>query len=323
MTNRNTRRPRRTLGGAVASAVVALAVVLTVSVSSPAGAAAPTYRVGDTASGYAAWLANPLANPPGVNVWSCRPSAAHPRPVILLPGTTARVNQSFSALGPILADQGYCVYGLNYGDSLLSTLSLNRIGATGDIPTAARQLAGFVTTVLGSTGASKVDIVGWSQGGMKYLGGAAKVDRLVGLSPSNHGTTLFGLLSFVGAAETAAGFPLLSAIGCAACDQQTAGSPFLTALNAGGDTVPGVTYTVIETKYDDVVTPYVSEFLTGGTPGQVTNILLQNQCSTDFTDHLGIPYDTNALQDVVNALGPATANFQPVCGLALPLIGSG
>ena len=49
--------------------------------------------------------------------------------------------------------------------------------------------------MLGATGAAKVDIIGHSQGGMmpryyvKNLGGAAKVDDLIGLSPSNHGTT--------------------------------------------------------------------------------------------------------------------------------------
>ncbi len=43
-------------------------------------------------------------------------------------------------------------------------------------------------------------MVGHSQGGMmpryymKFLGGAAKVNKLVGLVPSNHGTSLSGLV---------------------------------------------------------------------------------------------------------------------------------
>ena len=59
----------------------------------------------------------------------------------------------------------------------------------------------FVNQVLAATGAHKVDIVGHSQGGMmpryyiKNLGGASKVNTLVGLAPSNHGTTLEGLFT--------------------------------------------------------------------------------------------------------------------------------
>jgi hypothetical protein len=52
------------------------------------------------------------------------------------------------------------------------------------------------------------------------------------------------------------------------------------------------------------------------------NITLQDQCPADGTDHLGIAYDTVALQDVVNALGPAKPGFEPDCGLTLPLIGT-
>ena len=52
-----------------------------------------------------------------------------------------------------------------------------------------------VTKTIDSTGAAKVSLVGHSQGGLmpryfiKYLGGAGIVDDLVGLAPSNHGTT--------------------------------------------------------------------------------------------------------------------------------------
>src|ERR1039457_4654286 len=75
--------------------------------------------------------------------------------------------------------------------------------AMGAIPKSAGQLSTFVNHVLSVTGASKVDLVGWSQGGMmpRYyinnLGGAAKVNMLVGFAPSNYGTTLGGLQGLV------------------------------------------------------------------------------------------------------------------------------
>jgi hypothetical protein len=47
-----------------------------------------------------------------------------------------------------------------------------------------------------------------------------------------------------------------------------------------------------------------SAFLTGP---NVTDILLQNQCPSDTVEHVGIAYDKAALQDVFNALDPATA----------------
>ena len=88
---------------------------------------------------------------------------------------------------------------------------------------------------------------------------------------------------------------------CPACVQQEAGSAFLDSLNAGGDTVAGVSYTVIESRNDEVVTPYTSAFLSGAS---VTNITLQNQCLLDFSDHLAVIYDQIALHDVLNALDP-------------------
>jgi triacylglycerol esterase/lipase EstA (alpha/beta hydrolase family) len=246
---------------------------------------------------------SPTASPPGANDWSCKPSAAHPRPVVLVHGTFADMSNSWQAISPLLKNNGYCVFALNYGD-------YNGSGAIGvygvdDISTSAGELNAFVDKVLAATGAAEVDLVGHSQGGMmpryylKYLGGAAEVRALVGLSPSNHGTTLDGLFIlsnfFPGANQFTGAL-------CPACEQQRIDSAFITDLNSGGETVPGVEYTVIQTRYDQVVTPYTSAFLSGS---NVKNILLQNQCILDLGDHLSMPYDHIAGADVLTALDPA------------------
>jgi triacylglycerol esterase/lipase EstA (alpha/beta hydrolase family) len=315
---------RATIGLAACVAATTLTLGATAAVAPPASAQAP-YPVGNAATGYQAELDAPNSSPPGVNVAGCQPSAAHPYPVILLPGTLYTVAETWQALGPILANAGYCVYGLNYGQTTLTTLTGGRVSSIGPIEDSALQLAAFVDQVRGETGAAQVDLVGWSQGGMLprwYMtrdGGAPAVHELVGLAPSNHGTTLDGLFALINS-DTALGLPATTTlIGCTACTEQEAGSPFINALNTNGDGVPGVKLVSIETTHDEVVTPYQSAFLDA--PGAV-NITLQDQCPADGADHLGIPYDTAVLQDVVNVLGPDTPGFEPVCGLTLPLIGT-
>lgn len=109
---------------------------------------------------------------------------------------------SWQALSPLLVNQGYCVFALNYGS--YDGSGLVGVDATGPIETSAAQLSGFVDRVLSATGAGQVDLVGHSQGGMmpryylKFLGGAAKVHTLVGPAPSNHGTTRDGLFTLAG-----------------------------------------------------------------------------------------------------------------------------
>jgi triacylglycerol esterase/lipase EstA (alpha/beta hydrolase family) len=279
--------------------VLLLSLVVLAAVAAPARADLPVIWNG--IYGYA--HTHPTASPPGANDWSCKPTAAHPQPVVLVHGTFADMSNSWQAISPLLKNNGYCVFALNYGD-------YNGSGAIGvygvdDIPTSANELSAFVDKVRAATGAAEVDVVGHSQGGMmpryylKYLGGAAKVRALVGLSPSNHGTTLNGLFIlsnfFPGANQFTGAL-------CPACEQQRAGSAFITNLNAGGETVPGVDYTVIQTRYDTVVTPYTSAFLAGA---NVKNILLQNQCILDLGDHLSMPYDHIVGADVLTALDPA------------------
>ncbi len=262
---------------------------------------------------------SPTVSPPGANNWSCKPTAAHPYPVVLVHGTLANMDDNWQAASPILANHGYCVFAFNYGGASPA----DDFQGTGDIATSAGQLASFVTEVLAATGASKVDIVGHSQGGMmpryyiNFLGGAAKVDNLVALAPSNYGTTLDGLTALGQTLGLLAPVNSLLSTTCEACVEQEEGSSFLATLNAD-PTVPGVSYTVIETKDDEVVTPYTNAFLPAGP--NVTNITLQKQCSLDESDHLEIANDPVAMADMLNALDPA----QPVrvpCLLVLPVFG--
>ncbi|MBO0805288.1 MAG: alpha/beta fold hydrolase [Nocardiopsaceae bacterium] len=278
----------------------------------------PVVYSGASAAAYAA--AHPGTSPAGSNDWSCKPSAAHPYPVVLVHGTIENMTYNWYTLSPLLADEGYCVFALNYGQEPGIHVGLPGAaepGGVGPIPASARQLKGFINKVLAATGASKVDIVGHSQGGMmpryylKFLGGASKVDKLVALAPSNHGTTADGIAQLPG------GTQLLTAALGQSVRQQIAGSAFLRKLNAGGDTVPGPAYTVIETAYDEVVTPYTSAFLSGP---HVTNILLQDQCAADGDDHLAISFDAIAMRDVLNALDPSHA-VAPGCHPTLPLNG--
>jgi triacylglycerol esterase/lipase EstA (alpha/beta hydrolase family) len=258
----------------------------------------------------AGWAASEVREtPPGSNDWSCRPNAAHPRPVVLVPGLSGSAGRDYQAGSPLLANNGYCVFAFDFSEDGFESNEDSAVG-----------LSAFVDRVLAATGASQVDLVGHSQGGMmpryylKFLGGAPKVHALVGISPVNHGTTLFGVGTLLQQNQTSS-----SAVAgeCPACSEDVAGSDFMQKLNAGGDTVPGVDYTVIGTRYEEIITPYRSQFLVGSS---VTNILLQDQCPTDYVDHLASIYDSVALHDMLNALDPSHAT-RPKCTVVLPGVG--
>ena len=298
---------------------VALAVALLAVPAAPA-AAAPHYQVGNLGTAVGNFLFRPDAVA-GANNWSCRPNARHPYPVVLVPATGVNLGSNWVALAPMLADAGYCVYSFNYG---MTALSFGRIGGLGDIAASAQTMAGFVNRVLVATHAAKVDVVGHSQGGMmpnyylKFLGGASKVGIFVGLAPSNHGTTLSGIVT-LGGQLGILGFAngLIHTFGLPGLSEQEVGSSFQTHLFAGGDTVPGPKYVVVETDHDEVVTPYTNAFLNGP---NVQDILLQHQCPGDPVGHVGIFLDGPALQEVMNALGADSPTFEPACtGYGLPV----
>ena len=311
---------RRPGGLAGLSAVIAGTALALVAGSMPAQASSLPMQGEAQAFLNSTLIWNYTAAPAGANR-PCTPSASHPYPVILTEGTFASMYNSFGAISPDLVNNGYCVYAFNYGQ----TIPLSGLYAMGDIATSAAQLSTEVNNVLRQTGASKVDIVGWSQGGMmpRYyidnLGGASKVNVLAGFAPSNYGTNLDGVVNLVTDFGALGVTSALLSVTCKACVQQIQGSSFLASLNQS-PTVPGVKYVVIETADDDVVTPYTNAFLP--VAANVQDITLQTQCPQDASDHISIPYDSNALQDMINVLGPDAANFQPSCAAVGPIIGN-
>ncbi len=246
-----------------------------------------------------------VLDPPGANDWSCKPTRRHPRPVVLVHGTFGDREHLLEALSYRLSQEGYCVFSLGYG---------NR--ATGPIQDSARQLARYVARVRTATGAAKVSLVGHSQGGLmpryyiKSLGGWRYVDDLVGIAPSNHGTTTLDSSMFGPTQGTA--------YDCVACQQQVAGSSFLRALNAGDETPRAVDYTNIVTTHDEVVVPFTSGYLERGRDtAQLTNVAVQDTCPADPSDHVLLPMSPTTYAWVSDALahdGPANPRKAVGCG---------
>jgi hypothetical protein len=80
-------------------------------------------------------------------------------------------------------------------------------------------------------------------------------------------------------------------------------------LNAGGDTVPGVRYTTVGSRVDEVIQPFGNIGLRG--PG-AHNIVLQDRCPVDFTGHFHMVYDPYVVQLLFEILDPEHAP-EPVC----------
>ena len=246
--------------------------------------------------------------PPGANIWTCRPSAAHPRPVVLVHGLLANMTDNWQTMSPLLANNGYCVYALTYGTNADPTSPLAQFGGLKRMQESAVQLSAFVNRVLKSTGAHKVDIVGHSEGAtmpdyyIEYLGGAAKVAHYVGVSGVKHGTTLHGVATFSsGYATLFPGAPDPMSGFCDSCQQFVVGSDYIKKIEARAPAA-GVVYTNLSTRYDELVSPYTSSFLKGP---NVTNIDMQARCSLDFSDHLSIISSPITGRFILNAFDPA------------------
>ena len=258
---------------------------------------------------------------------SCQLSDEHPRPVVLVHGTWANADVTWDKLAPALRSQGICVFTITYGKHKRGSLqNLFDLVGGDSIRSSARTLATFVDDVRRQTGARQVDIVGHSQGAlvarqyMKYDGGTDPSDprrnavhTLVSLAGTNHGTS-FNRNQFIGAVAEMLGVPVVRlaslAVGPSYVEQMI-GSPFLTALNAGGDTRPGVRYVAIGTRNDTMVTPPERTFLVAGPGATVRNVWVQDGCPSATVDHMQITSDPRAMWLVSDALDPGYGRTHP------------
>lgn len=163
------------------------------------------------------------------------------------------------------------------------------------------------------TSGRKVDILGWSQGGMSmrwslrfWPDTRSMVDDVMGFAGSNHGTRL---ASVKGCAQ----------IGCrAALFHQAFDSEFIRALNSGAETFAGVDYTNVYSRFDEVVMPNggpdnCSSCLTTG-EGDIANVQTQELCPLDVSDHVLIGISPATYAIIVDALthdGPADISRIP------------
>lgn len=126
--------------------------------------------------------------------------------------------------------------------------------------TTAQEISSRVNQLLAATGATRVDVVTHSMGGLssryyaKNLGGDAKIDAWVSLGGPNHGTSTANTCFST------------------ACTEMRIGSSFLTALNSGDET-PGLPrYGTWWSGCDEIINPDDSVLLSGATNTQTACI---------------------------------------------------
>lgn len=302
---------------ALATAVSAAAVAAVVAATAaPAGAQpAPAEYPFSYRAGIRAQAADPGSAPPGANDPTCR---SERNPVVLLHGFVSNSTLTWQALSPLLRDHGYCVFTFDYGRADFS----GTLGGITPVEPRATEFARFVDEVLADSGADEIDLIGHSEGGtmpfhfLTRLGGADKVDRYIGIAPLYRGTSQWGLAGLIGELYSSPAGQVLTDV-CGACRDMVSGSAFLAELDPHGDAAPGVQFTNIMTRYDQNATPYTTGVLEGR---NVRNVVVQDLCSQDYSDHYQITYSPTTAHIVLGALD---ANYQatPTCSPTLPVLG--
>ncbi|NEB74626.1 alpha/beta fold hydrolase [Streptomyces sp. SID14478] len=254
----------------------------------------------------------------GINDFSCRPSAAHPEPVVLLHGTFATWYEDLNYLQADLAARGYCTFALTYG----AYPEFPLVGGLKPVAVSNVEIKEYVEKVRTATGAAQVNVVGHSEGGLQALYLAkmqniqSHIKRVVAIAPPTHGTSAAGLVTL---GDKILGRGVLdniaATLGIPVLSDEFPGGPAINALTNGPIAQPGIDYTIISSRYDELVTPTETAFVreTG-----VHNQYVQDSCPLDPVGHIGEAYDLNVWHLVRNALDPQHATSIKICAVGSP-----
>ena len=254
----------------------------------------------------------------GNNDWACRPGSVHPNPVVLLHGTFATYYEDLNFLQADLASRGYCTFSLTYG----AYPQFPFVGGLKPVAESSLEIKNFAEKVRAATGAAQVDVVGHSEGGLQALylakmqGIQSEIGQVVAIAPPTHGANASGLLTL---AYTLLGKDtwdtIVRTIGLPIFADELDGGAAIVALDDGPVAQPGIGYTIITSRYDELVTPTETSFVRE--PG-VANLYVQDFCPADPVGHIGEAYDLNVWHLVRNALDPANAAPIAVCAVGSP-----
>ena len=220
-----------------------------------------------------------------------------PQPVLLNPATSVTPEENYGATYvKAFNDQGraWCWVEMPHHTQ-------------GDIQVAGEHLVHAIRTMHHRAG-RKIAVLGHSQGGMSmrwalrfWPNTRTMVDDVIGMAPSNHGTTALP--------ECVEGVTTCTP----AVWQQRDEAAFIEALNSRAETFSGISYTVIYSRYDEVVTPNHSAATSSSAlrtgSGAITNVAVQDVCPASVSEHLLVgvtdPATYALVTDALDHRGPA------------------
>lgn len=263
----------------------------------------------------------------GANDFSCTPSADKPYPVILAHGAATDAQRSFSPISSELSRRGYCVFAANIGRVAVPALGVHGVSSptwpglgpvaaalqgravygVADIAAQTTQLGNFAARVRAATGAPKAIMVGHSTGGNEIRELVRRqpdvVASVVTVGTPYRGSTFAGLptqFPFYGALGLDGRQTAAQVFGPAGAEQ-VPGTATLQRLNADGETWPGIRYTAIASRTDNLITPPETALLAHPT-GANRNIWVQDGCPDLVIDHNQLLSDPRAIADIAAAV---------------------